>query len=300
MLVAYPLFDENMEKHLSPKQVARAIGVSESSLKRWCDQGLLNVVRTSGGHRRLPLSNVLEFVRQRQFTVSHPELLGLPPIRGLGVRVVDHARNEFFAALADGQEAVARQILFELYLSGAEVASLCDNFLAAAQRHFEELHSRSQCELYRVRRAEQILWGSLYDLQVVARECDATAPRALGATLAPVPAPLAAKMVELILRKAGWQATSLGSALTLPSLQAAIQELQPRLFWLSVVPADDPNAVNCAIDTLRQAAIAVGTQLVISGSDVLENSVLQSRGVIGCAGLQQWESLLANGTIRAN
>ena len=47
---------------LSPKQVARALGVSESSLKRWCDKGLIPTERTAGGHRRLPLAGVLDFL----------------------------------------------------------------------------------------------------------------------------------------------------------------------------------------------------------------------------------------------
>jgi predicted site-specific integrase-resolvase len=32
---------QNARGLLTPKQVARAIGVSESSLKRWCDKGVL-------------------------------------------------------------------------------------------------------------------------------------------------------------------------------------------------------------------------------------------------------------------
>ena len=33
---------------LSPKQVALALGVSEASLKRWCDKGFLDSTRTAG------------------------------------------------------------------------------------------------------------------------------------------------------------------------------------------------------------------------------------------------------------
>ena len=38
-----------MNELVSPKQVAHAMGVSESSLKRWCDQGLIPTVRTAAG-----------------------------------------------------------------------------------------------------------------------------------------------------------------------------------------------------------------------------------------------------------
>jgi excisionase family DNA binding protein len=48
-----------VKKLVTPKQVAQAINVSESSLKRWCDQGLLTAIRTAGGHRRLALAAAL-------------------------------------------------------------------------------------------------------------------------------------------------------------------------------------------------------------------------------------------------
>jgi excisionase family DNA binding protein len=40
-----------MNPVLSPRELARAIGVSESSLKRWADDGRIRFSRTAGGHR---------------------------------------------------------------------------------------------------------------------------------------------------------------------------------------------------------------------------------------------------------
>jgi excisionase family DNA binding protein len=65
-----------MKELITPKQVARAIGVSESSLKRWCDRGLIPTVRTAGGHRRLPISGVLSYLRETGHEMVRPELLG--------------------------------------------------------------------------------------------------------------------------------------------------------------------------------------------------------------------------------
>jgi DNA-binding transcriptional MerR regulator len=62
----------------SPRQVARALGVSESSLKRWCDRGLIQTTRTAGGHRKVLTADAIRFARQRGMMLANPELLGLP------------------------------------------------------------------------------------------------------------------------------------------------------------------------------------------------------------------------------
>ncbi|MCA9071772.1 MAG: helix-turn-helix domain-containing protein, partial [Planctomycetaceae bacterium] len=115
-----------MSQHLSPKQVARAIGVSESSLKRWCDQGLVPMVKTAGGHRRLLLADVLNFVRDSGRELTQPEVLGLPAAVGHGTRVLRTASDRLTEALIQGQEAVARQIVLDLHVQHHRVSVICD------------------------------------------------------------------------------------------------------------------------------------------------------------------------------
>ena len=63
---------------LSPKDLADAIGVSESSLKRWTDAGRIRASRTDGGHRRIALEDAVRFIREAGVPVVRPELLGMP------------------------------------------------------------------------------------------------------------------------------------------------------------------------------------------------------------------------------
>ena len=62
---------------LTPKELADAIGASESSLRRWVDSGQINMSRTAGGHRRIPLAEAIQFIRGIGATVVRPEMLGL-------------------------------------------------------------------------------------------------------------------------------------------------------------------------------------------------------------------------------
>ena len=51
---------------LSTSEAARIIGVGTTSVKRWADTGLLDCVRTAGGHRRFTRNALDRFVRLQQ------------------------------------------------------------------------------------------------------------------------------------------------------------------------------------------------------------------------------------------
>ena len=96
----------------SPRNVAQALGVGESTVKRWIDAGRMAADRTLGGHRRVALDEVLRFVRSEQMDVLHPEVLGLDGLDGaarlvgtsgaLPVHHMLHAVGEALEAIAEG------------------------------------------------------------------------------------------------------------------------------------------------------------------------------------------------------
>ena len=100
----------------SPKQIADALEVSESSVKRWCDSGKISSVRTGGGHRRVTLEGLRRFLSHSSRSLIAPEVLGLPKL--------DPARSDhhqfdseddfksFNVALSLGDEAKCRKRFF--------------------------------------------------------------------------------------------------------------------------------------------------------------------------------------------
>src|SRR4051794_35510116 len=49
---------------ISTKGVAVALGVSEATVKRWADAGMLRCFRTRGGHRKFRTRDVKAFVEE--------------------------------------------------------------------------------------------------------------------------------------------------------------------------------------------------------------------------------------------
>jgi excisionase family DNA binding protein len=66
------------ERLLTRTEVARLLGVTSGSVKRWADLGLLRCARTAGRHRRFEPGEVQRFLRERTAAAPLPE----PPSPG--------------------------------------------------------------------------------------------------------------------------------------------------------------------------------------------------------------------------
>lgn len=255
---------------LTPKQVARAIGVSDASLKRWCDRGVLPSYRTAGGHRRIPLDGVIAWLRSSGRPLVRPELLGLPPTTGSGQTVTNRATRQIIDALAQGDEPQVQRLVVDLFLAQQPLRDICDIVLASAFEAIGDCWSRQEIEVYQERRAVEICQRTLHRLAGFLPPPKAYAPVAIGGTPESDPYALSTSMVELALREIGWRAESLGSNLPITTLIAAMRDIRPRLVWISASHLEDPNAFTAGYAELRIVATELGILVAIGGRALTE------------------------------
>jgi excisionase family DNA binding protein len=258
--------------HLTPNQVARAIGVSEASLKRWCDKGTLPSIRTAGGHRRIPLSGVMQFLRENGHPLVRPEVLGLPPNTGAGRTVAARSVEQVSDALAAGDEQQFQRIIFDLHLAGHALRAICDRTLAPALCELGTRWEHGRIEIYQERRACEICLRALHRFTAVLPPPPDDAPLAIGGTPNGDPYTLPTLMAELTLREVGWRAESLGSNLPGSTLRAAVRDLKPRLIWLSVSCVADADAFVQDYEETYQTASLGGAAIVVGGKALREET----------------------------
>ena len=58
-----------------PGQLADLLGVSTDTVRRWCDEGRLETVRSEGGHRMVEGASLARFVREQQEAFAPEQLL---------------------------------------------------------------------------------------------------------------------------------------------------------------------------------------------------------------------------------
>lgn len=149
-----------MKQSLSPKELAEAIGVSESSLKRWADAGRLEVVRTVGGHRRISIPEAVRFSREANLPILRPTLLGLPDLETARFQrqmAGLPAEQSLLEQLKRGRTAQARATLVDLYLSGQSIAAIVDGPLRSAMTRLGEIWKHDDRGIFIEHRATDII-----------------------------------------------------------------------------------------------------------------------------------------------
>lgn len=254
--------EQNLEREaLTPREAAEALGVSESSVKRWCDSARIRTVRTPGGHRRIPVEAVLALAREGGLPVRDPSRLSTDD----APRSTSHAtasRRLVRALLAD-DEARATLILDAQRRAASGFDVVADEVITPALAALGERWATGALEVYEERRSCGLLHGCLHALGKQIAPAAAGAPEALGGTLEGDPFTIATSLVELVLRERGFAARSLGSWLPATTLVRAIEDHRPRLVWLSVGHVGERFTVD--YEKVDRAARRVGAALVIGG-----------------------------------
>ncbi len=226
-----------METTFTPKQVAKALGVSESSIKRWVDSGKIEAVRTAGGHRKLLLSSIVQLARDQGHAIVRPDVLGL---------AAESSKSDLHAAgtllierLAAGDEEASQAIIEPLYHAGHTMVEIADQLIAPVFHVIGDRWERGELGVHQERRACEIAVATLYNLRRMLPLPAEGAPRAVATTPAEDHSELPARLAELVLRERGWDTKVLGIALPLEEIRTAIERDPPHLSLLSATHLGD-------------------------------------------------------------
>lgn len=257
-----------MKTLLSPKMLAHAIGVSESSVKRWIDDGEIRALKTAGGHRRIPISEAVRYIRRTCRRVVRPELLGLP-----GVGKQEHveaqeggAVSRLHRLLSRGRVAEARGLLVSLYLTGGSVAALADGPIRETLRELGGLFHRDRRGILVEHQATEACIAAVRQIQSMI-EPGPGAPAAVGGAPPGDVYVLPSLLAAVVLADAGFRAVNLGPQTPLDLLRQAAEEEHAVLVWLSISDTPDVAALHRDVRALAAGLEADGRRLVIGGRE---------------------------------
>lgn len=258
---------------LSTRELAEALGVSESSLKRWADSGRIAATRTEGGHRRIGLAEAMRFIRDTGAPIARPELLGMPEVAVARARGEDRLANY----LREGDSVGARGWLTARFLEGATIAELADGPIREAMTGLGELWRHDESGVFIEHRGTEVCMQAVAQIRNMLSTVPVTAPIALGGSPAGDPYVLSTQLAAMVVTEAGMRAVNLGPDTPVAAFAHAVVEHEPKLVWISVSTPLAParaRSMSRWLDTLPAA-----TALVIGGPQSRALSKLPVRAV---------------------
>jgi excisionase family DNA binding protein len=251
-------------RYLSTVQVADAVGVSVTTIKRWVDDGILPARRTAGGHRKLLLADVLRVAQDSRLPqpdvgrLIHPD--AREPVD------VDAVRRQLAEAVGRIDAEHIRAVLTAARREGVPFDVLADRVIGPVMTAVGAGWETGQIDVATEHRITQVVLLAVGELSGQASgTVAATRPVAVGGATEFDPTLLPSLLAKLTLEECGWEAVNLGPHTPVSAFVAAIDRLRPKLVWVSVTHL--PSAERFEADYLHiyQAAQVCGAAVALGG-----------------------------------
>lgn len=256
--------------YISTIAVAKALGVSVSTVKRWVDEGVLPAHKTAGGHRKLLVADVLQLARRGD--LPHVDLSQLSSQRrSQKVLNVPQLADKFYRALIAGDAESTRAVLHGEYRRGLSIDKLADQIIAPAMQRIGRDWELSRIDVMEEHRASQLCTSALHVLKgVLEARAGKQRPVAVGGAPEHDETVLPTLLAQMVLLDAGWDAVNLGPRTPFKSFQKAIKDLRPRLLWLTVSHLTDDAGFIAGYRELYRQAEKAGVAVAIGGRAITE------------------------------
>jgi excisionase family DNA binding protein len=266
---------------LSSADVATALGVGVSTVKRWTDEGELATLKTVGGHRRYQAAAVREFAKLHGFDAS--DLPADSPPRERTLSPSQRSRALLEALRSGRRERIRRAV-------GATVtAEEFDLFIGVALETIGVQWSEGNWRVDEEHRASYALAEVIDEQRPPAqRRREKEGRRALLAAPPGEMHELPLRMVRVLLERDGWTVDFLGADVPWEGLRETVKNDPPRLLLLtarSAAPFRQKEFVQLVKEcSRRKTIVGVGGSWARGGSGA-ELETLRFRSL---RGFERW------------
>lgn len=254
---------------LSTVQVAKAAGVSVSTIKRWVDDGILPAHRTAGGHRKLVLADVLRLTREGALPPS--DLGQLVPASRKESNDPDRFCEQLIEAAKEIDDARIRSVIRAAYQSGITVETLADRVISPTMAFVGRQWQHEKMDVGGEHRVTGAVVAALFELQgQVAANAAKDRPVAVGGAPEGDHYILPSLLAKLTLVEAGWDAVNVGPNTPTSAFLKLFEEVRPKLIWLSVSHVGNAETFEKEYLRLYREAHAHGIPVAIGGRALTE------------------------------
>lgn len=263
-------------KCLTTKEVARLCRVSDASVKRWENAGLLKSERTTGGHRRFRADEVLRFQRDQGIGLKQnhgDESVTLVTTRRRDDR--NTSSSDFFNALVAGCEEAVSNILINAHLDGKFLTEIFDELICPAMRQIGELWFKGEIKITEEHLATRIASNALYKLRHSLPVPKMNGKLAMCCAVEGDFHELPTYLAQMTIENEGWEVMNFGANTPLYCLAEEVLQHSPNIICLAATIIHDVERLSRDYKTFTEQVFKSKIPIVLGGKAFADEQLRQ-------------------------
>ena len=259
--------------NLTTREVARLLLVSEATVKRWADDGLLLPKKTVGGHRRFSIQSVARFRREQGIAPAAQS-----PTKRVRKKVVPGrlpSVENFGALLLSENEAEAAAQLIDAYLQNHGLGTLFDTTITNAMHRVGDLWFTGTITIADEHLATRVMLSALQKLRGIVVPGQATGLKALSCGIEGDLHELPIHLAEIIFESEGWDVANLGPNTPLFTLRDMVAQKKPDLVCISARSIGDLDRATAEYAQFRKIMEKINGTTVLGGEAFRDSNLRQ-------------------------
>lgn len=258
-------------EYISTQAVAGLLRVTETTVKRWADEGRITCVKSPGGHRKFRLADLIDFAEKHGYPISGTLEPPLSEEQMEIVRFAIHTQNYhkiaevlFDEALQSDPEGVF-QLLHYLSKHNLKLSTLADEVLRPPMVRIGELWKNGKLQIDQEHRTSRAMTDAMVRLGPQLHRKHSNGLRAMCACLEGEQHEIGLRSLAIALETEGFSVDFIGANTPHETIISAIRKTRPDLVCVSFTsPAPNPGLLE-GFSVIAKAVKSVKGRLVAGG-----------------------------------
>jgi len=253
-------------KSLTTREVARLCRISDATVKRWEDAGLLNSERTSGGHRRFRAEEIARFQRGQQLglKLSHGDE-SVAKVKTRRRENKNHSPCLFFQSLVAGAEEEASNWLISAYLRGTQAADIFDDLICPAMNRIGELWYKGELTVAQEHLATRTACNAIHKMRVTLPVPEMNGELAMCCGVEGDFHELPTHLAQITIENEGWEVFNFGTNMPLYSLAEEVLQHSPQAVCVSATLMPDIERLARDYKDFRERICKLQISVIVGG-----------------------------------
>lgn len=258
-------------------EVARLCRVSDATVKRWEEAGLLKSERTNGGHRRFRAEEVARFQREQNLGLkqSHGDESVVKTTNRVRAKK-NYTESRFLQSLIEGGEEAAASIFITEHLEGKPLAEIIDRLICPAMREIGELWHREEISVTQEHLATRTVISAIYKLRSILPIPEMNKGLAICCAMEGDLHELPTLLAQIAIENEGLEVVNFGASTPLYSLADEVTRHSPNFVCISATVINDLERLTRDYKNFREQTAKLEISVLLGGR-VFEDENIRGR-----------------------